>query len=121
MSSHVFERELLIELFEDFSLRNGRFVSPVSGDLQGMPVKLADAAICSLLHKMGRLVLKESHEHSYPFCWRSDTPLIYKAVPSWFVAVETIRENLIQNNKQTYWVPASVRTVRVHKALGHLP
>ena len=100
---------------------NGRFVSPVSGDLQGMPVKLADAAICSLLHKMGRLVLKESHEHSYPFCWRSDTPLIYKAVPSWFVAVETIRENLIQNNKQTYWVPASVRTVRVHKALGHLP
>ena len=42
VSSHVFEREreLLIELFEDFSLRNGRFVSPVSGDLQGMPVKL---------------------------------------------------------------------------------
>ena len=54
-------------------------------------------------------MVKEAHEHSYPFCWRSDTPLIYKAVPSWFVAVEAIKDKLSKNNAQTYWVPASVR------------
>ena len=81
----------------------------------------ADKTIIRNLKDSGRLFKQATIDHDYPFCWRSDTPLIYKAVPSWFVAVETIRENLIQNNKQTYWVPASVRTVRVHKALGHLP
>jgi isoleucyl-tRNA synthetase len=57
----------------------------------------------------GRLVLKESYRHSYPFCWRSETPLIYKAVPSWFVAVEKIKAQLIANNAKTYWVPAFVQ------------
>ena len=50
--------------------------------------------------------------HSYPFCWRSDTPLIYRAVPGTFVAVEAIKEKLIANNKQTYWVPGHVREKR---------
>lgn len=50
--------------------------------------------------------------HSYPFCWRSDTPLIYKAVPSWFVAVESIREKLLKNNAETYWVPSFVNEKR---------
>lgn len=49
---------------------------------------------------------------SYPFCWRSDTPLIYKAVPSWFVAVESIRDKLLKNNAQTYWVPSFVNEKR---------
>ena len=42
-------------------------------------------------------------EHNYPFCWRSDTPLIYRAVPSWFVNVEKIKAQLLENNDQTYW------------------
>ena len=50
--------------------------------------------------------------HSYPFCWRSDTPLIYRSVPGTFVAVESIQEKLIANNKQTYWVPGHVREKR---------
>jgi len=88
---------------------NGRFTSPISSDLLGVHVKTADASICASIKQMGRLVVKEPHEHSYPFCWRSDTPLIYKAVPSWFVAVENIKEDLIKNNEQTHWVPASVQ------------
>ena len=87
---------------------NGRFTFPVSADLCGIHVKLADATICALLKEKGRLLLKEAHIHSYPFCWRSDTPLIYKAVPSWFVAVESIKDKLIKNNCRTYWVPTSV-------------
>lgn len=49
---------------------------------------------------------------SYPFCWRSDTPLIYKAVPSWFVAVESIRDKLLASNAQAYWVPSFVQEKR---------
>lgn len=47
---------------------------------------------------MGRLVDHSNLMHSYPFCWRSDTPLIYRAVPSWFVAVESFKDRLIHNN-----------------------
>jgi isoleucyl-tRNA synthetase len=97
---------------------NGRFTSPVSAELLGVHVKSADAAICASLKEKGRLVVKEAHEHSYPFCWRSDTPLIYKAVPSWFVAVEAIKDKLIKNNAQTYWVPASVKEKRFHNWLA---
>ncbi len=60
---------------------------------------------------------QESFVHSYPFCWRSDTPLIYKAVPSWFVRVESIKEQLLKNNSQTYWVPDHVKVRRFHNWL----
>ncbi len=63
------------------------------------PVKEADKDIIAKLKEMGRLVDASSITHSYPFCWRSDTPLIYRAVPSWFVAVENIKERLLANNK----------------------
>lgn len=55
--------------------------------------------------------------HSYPFCWRSDTPLLYKAVPSWFVRVEEIKDRLLANNRQTSWVPAFVQEKRFHNWL----
>jgi len=69
------------------------------------------------LKKRGRLVMKENYNHSYPFCWRSETPLIYKAVVSWFVNVEAVKERLIHNNTQTYWVPAFVQEKRFHNWL----
>ena len=56
-------------------------------------------------------------QHSYPYCWRSETPLIYKAVPSWFVKVESIKDNLLKNNQETYWVPKSVKEGRFHNWL----
>ncbi|KAG5226440.1 isoleucine--tRNA ligase [Salix suchowensis] len=65
----------------------------------------------------GRLVKSGSFMHSYPFCWRSDTPLIYRAVPSWFIRVEEIKEQLLENNKQTYWVPDYVKEKRFHNWL----
>lgn len=55
--------------------------------------------------------------HSYPFCWRSDTPLIYKAVPSWFVAVEKVKDKLVANNKLSRWVPDWVQEKRFHNWL----
>lgn len=77
-------------------------------------MKDADNDICTALKASGRLVMKESYLHSYPFCWRSETPLIYKAVPSWFVSVEKIKAQLLANNDETYWVPAFVQEKRFH-------
>ncbi len=95
---------------------NGRFTKEVP-DFEGRSVKEADNDICAMLKAKGQLVLKEVYNHSYPFCWRSETPLIYKAVPSWFVSVEKIKAQLIANNAKTYWVPAFVQEKRFHNWL----
>ena len=89
----------------------GRFVHPVL-DFKGMHVKDADADIIKHLRKQDRLVQSDRVFHSYPFCWRSDTPLIYRAVPSWFIRVEHMQKLLLSCNEQTYWVPAFVKEKR---------
>lgn len=63
----------------------------------------ADKFITKMLKEKGRLVHQSQYNHSYPFCWRSETPLIYKAVPSWFIRVETLVDQLLANNKKSYW------------------
>lgn len=96
---------------------NGCFTEEVP-EYKGRNVKEADQDICQALKGTGRMVLKEVYRHSYPFCWRSETPLIYKAVPSWFVSVETIKERLLRNNTQTNWVPSFVKDGRFHNWLA---
>lgn len=95
---------------------NGNFTDEVP-DFVGQGVKAADEAICANLKARGRLHGKGTLMHSYPFCWRSETPLIYRAVPSWFVSVETIKDRLIANNGETRWVPASIKEGRFHNWL----
>ncbi|KAM9533612.1 isoleucine--tRNA ligase, cytoplasmic [Guaruba guarouba] len=90
---------------------SGCFTAEVT-DFAGQYVKDADKNIIKLLKEKGRLVHSSNFKHSYPFCWRSDTPLIYKAVPSWFVRVEHMVEKLLENNAQCYWVPDFVREKR---------
>lgn len=86
--------------------------TPEVTDFAGQYVKDADKNIIKLLKERGRLVHCSTYTHNYPFCWRSDTPLIYKAVPSWFVRVEHMVDKLLQNNSQCYWVPEFVREKR---------
>ncbi|KAL9652069.1 hypothetical protein ABK040_000410 [Willaertia magna] len=90
---------------------NGNFTSEVP-DYQGLYIKDADKKIMEDLKERGRLLKKESIVHSYPFCWRSDTPLIYRTVTSWFVEVTKIKEQLLKNNDQSYWVPSFVKDGR---------
>lgn len=90
---------------------SGCFTSEVT-DFVGQYVKDADKNIIKWLKENSRLVNASSYKHNYPFCWRSDTPLIYKAVPSWFVRVEHMVENLLDNNGKCYWVPEFVREKR---------
>ena len=95
---------------------NGNFTDTVS-EVKGLHVKKADDTLIKLIKENGRLIQKDNLDHSYPFCWRSDTPLIYKAVPSWFVKVEEIRDKIVENNKKTYWVPNAVKEGRFHSWL----
>lgn len=87
---------------------DGKFVLPVS-DHVGVYIKDADKDIIAGLKEAGRLVKNESVNHRFPFCWRSETPLIQRAVPSWFVRVTDIRDKLVANNKKTYWVPGLIQ------------
>ena len=95
---------------------NGLFTDEVP-PVQGIHVKEADNKLIEILKENDRLVQKDNLDHSYPFCWRSDTPLIYKAVPSWFIKVEDIRDKIVENNKKTYWVPNNVKEGRFHNWL----
>ncbi|KAJ0396637.1 hypothetical protein ATCC90586_002025 [Pythium insidiosum] len=95
---------------------NGRFTDAVSF-VKGLHVKEADPIICNMLKEKERLIRKGQIIHSYPFCYRSGTPLIYRAVPGWFVNVEKIRDRIVENNRQTYWVPSFVKEKRFHNWL----
>eukprot|EP01119_Soliformovum_irregulare_P003431 TRINITY_DN1393_c0_g1_i1.p1 TRINITY_DN1393_c0_g1~~TRINITY_DN1393_c0_g1_i1.p1 ORF type:complete len:1148 (-),score=414.33 TRINITY_DN1393_c0_g1_i1:20-2956(-) len=95
---------------------DGHFTEEVT-DFVGKYVKDADKPICEYLKQRKRLIKKEEYAHNYPFCWRSGTPLLYKAVPSWFVAVERIRDKLVANNNSTYWVPDHVKEKKFHNWL----
>ncbi|KAK2580578.1 hypothetical protein KPH14_007702 [Odynerus spinipes] len=89
----------------------GCFTDPVH-DFKGKYVKDADKDIIKYLQANKRLVHHSSVKHSYPYCWRSDTPLIYRAVPSWFIRVEAIKNKLLMTNADTYWVPDYVKDKR---------
>lgn len=78
----------------------------------GKRVKDADKDIIAELKKSGRLVKQDTLVHSYPFCPRTDTPLIYRAVSSWFVKVEAIKEKILNANKTTSWVPDHLKEGR---------
>lgn len=95
---------------------DGAFTDAVS-DFAGLNVKAADPKIIQYLKDHGAMVSHKTIEHSYPFCWRTDTPLIYKSISTWFVKVETFRDCLQQNNSAIHWVPEHIRDGRFGKWL----
>ncbi|KAH0572550.1 Isoleucyl-tRNA synthetase [Spironucleus salmonicida] len=97
---------------------SGKFTEEVT-HFKGIYVKDADKSICKHLKESKRLFSQATCTHSYPFCWRSETPLIYRAIPSWFVRVEDIKEDLIRNNKKAEWVPSFVQEKRFHNWLAN--
>mmetsp|Transcript_3800 Transcript_3800/g.9971 ORF Transcript_3800/g.9971 Transcript_3800/m.9971 type:complete len:1171 (+) Transcript_3800:129-3641(+) len=84
---------------------------------KGVHVKEADNTLIADIKERGRLVQKEMLVHSYPFCWRSNTPLIYKTVTSWFIKVEEIRDQIVDHNANVRWVPEHVGKVRFNNWL----
>ena len=83
--------------------------TPVVSDFAGQHVFDANPGITAKLREQGSLVRRETYTHSYPHCWRCRNPLIYKAVSSWFVAVTTFRDRMVELNEQITWVPEHVK------------
>lgn len=77
-------------------------------DMAGMFCKKADEVVFGVLKDKGLLFKSLKFEHSYPFCWRCDTPLIYYARESWFIKVTEVKEDLIKNNSKINWIPESI-------------
>ncbi|MBN2448887.1 MAG: isoleucine--tRNA ligase, partial [Lentisphaeria bacterium] len=82
--------------------------TPQVPDFAGMHCKDADRAIIRSLKTSGKLVHQTTIVHSYPFCERTDTPLIYRAIEAWYVRVEDIRQRLLESNRGVRWMPGSV-------------
>ncbi len=96
----------------------GKFTDEVT-DFAGVYVKDADKHIIKRLKEAGNLYLQEVIVHSYPFCPRSDTPIIYRTIPSWYVKVEAMRDRLVANNQQINWVPDHIKNGRMGNWLSN--
>jgi isoleucyl-tRNA synthetase len=81
-------------------------------DWAGVQCKEADKGIIRALKESGRLLKQDTLVHSYPFCPRTDTPLIYRAIDAWYVRVEDLRERMLAANAQVRWVPDFVGSGR---------
>ncbi|CAG7617992.1 isoleucine--tRNA ligase [Leucobacter soli] len=86
----------------------GRFIPAVT-DVAGELWMDANRPLIRLIRERGRLLREASYEHSYPHCWRCRNPLIYKAVSSWFVRVDPIKQRMLETNEDITWVPANVK------------
>ncbi|MEQ8435427.1 MAG: isoleucine--tRNA ligase [Oceanicaulis sp.] len=86
----------------------GRYTSEVA-DYEGMLVFEANKPITDRMKAEGKLFRHDTYDHNYPHCWRTDEPLIYKAVDSWYLRVSDFRERMVELNQQINWSPAHVK------------
>ncbi len=87
---------------------SGCFTSEVP-EFQGVQVFEANDEIIKILKQQGNWIKTEQYIHNYPHCWRTDTPLIYKAISSWYVKVTDIKERMVELNETINWVPHHIR------------
>ena len=93
-----------------------RFTAEIP-DYAGVYVKDADKAIIQRLKEEGKLVHRGTIKHNYPHCWRDDSPLIYKAISTWFVRIDRIKEKMLRSNAGMSWVPEHIKDGRFGKWL----
>jgi isoleucyl-tRNA synthetase len=86
----------------------GKFTSEIP-DFAGVQVFEANDSIIIKLKQQGNWLKTEQYIHNYPHCWRTDTPLIYKAVPSWYVKVTEFKDRMVELNQQINWIPGHVK------------
>ena len=99
--------------------KEGKFVSEVE-PWAGKFVKDCDKDICIWLARQNKLFGSAKHMHSYPHCWRCDTPLLYYPKESWFVKMTAVRDKLLENNNKIHWMPDTIRTGRFGKFLENV-
>jgi isoleucyl-tRNA synthetase len=93
------------------------FVTPLSGQFY----KKTEDWIVSDLEKRGQMLAKSRFTHSYPFCYRCGTPLYYNAVPAWFIDIQKIKPDLVQNNEAINWFPDHLKHGRFGNGLETAP
>ncbi|MDR2077663.1 MAG: isoleucine--tRNA ligase [Rickettsiales bacterium] len=91
--------------------------SEIISDYAGQQVFDTNEQLIARLKQKGSLLKTEQYLHNYPHCWRTDTPLIYRAMSSWFVDVPKIREKIIKNNENINWIPGHLKNGRFGKWL----
>ncbi len=89
-------------------------------EFAGLFVKDADPLLIKKLNVEKKLIKRMPYEHDYPFCWRCDTPLIYYARSSWFIAMTRVRDGLMKNNASVEWYPESIRDGRMGNFLENV-
>ena len=97
----------------------GRFIKG-TGELEGIFVKDGDKLVIKDLNERGLLFKELLFEHSYPFCWRCDTPLLYYARSSWFIKMTAVRDQLLKNNATVNWMPPTIGTGRMGNFLENV-
>ncbi len=86
----------------------GKFTSEIT-DFVGLQVFDTNDKIITKLKEQGDLIHTEQYVHNYPHCWRTDTPLIYKAVSSWYIKVTEIKDSMLKNNQNINWIPEHIK------------
>lgn len=97
----------------------GRFTEDVP-EFAGTRVREIDPEIITALDRHGRLYRQEDYTHTYPFCWRCHTGLLYYAKDSWFIAMTKVKEQLLKNSRQIHWIPAHLKDGRFGEWLNNV-
>ncbi len=97
----------------------GKYIDGM-GEWSGLFVKDADKLIIRDLKDRGQAFAVIPFEHSYPFCWRCDTPLLYYACDTWFIEMTKVRDNLLKNNEKVNWLPDNIKHGRFGNFLENI-
>lgn len=100
----VDEGAKFLPLFADETVGDGALK-----DIAGVQVFEANRTIIRALRAQGSLLHEQSYEHSYPHCWRCRTPLIYRAITSWYVKVTDFKDDMLRHNEEINWIPGNVK------------
>ncbi len=99
---------------------DGKFISGTHDSLDGRYVKDCDSDIINLLEQNGRLYREHIYTHDYPHCWRTEHPLLYYAMDSWFVRMTAVKDKIIKYNSEVEWAPEWTGTGRVGEWLRNI-
>ncbi len=99
---------------------DGKFIQGTHNDIDGKYVKECDDIIIDLLEKEGLLYREHSYTHDYPHCWRTDHPLLYYAMDSWFVRMTAVKEKILQYNSEVEWAPEWTGSKRMGEWLSNI-
>lgn len=100
---------------------NATYNSEAPEFIRGLYIKGAEKLIKDDLESRGLLYERKNHTHSYPHCWRCGTPLIYNAVPSWFIDIQKVKSKMLSENEKINWVPEHLKEGRFRNIVENAP